>query len=349
MAAIMQREVQTAQLRMHLREAGTGETPVIFVHGNCSSGAFFEELMLALPAGYRGIAPDLRGYGETEALPVDATRGMGDWSDDLHALVQALGLGPIHLVGWSMGAGVILQYALSHPRDVLSLTLISPMSPYGFGGTKDAAGTPAAPDYAGSGGGVVSGDFVKLIASGERGDSDANAPRNVLNNFYVKPPFRGQPEQEERWLSSVLSTRVGEGHYPGDVIASPHWPGAAPGTHGVANAMSPKYCNVAAFQEITPRPPVLWVRGDSDQIVSDGSFFDLAYLGSLGYVPGWPGAEVCPPQPMVTQMRTVLEAYRAKGGHYEEQVLAECGHSPFIEKPAEFQQAFFSFLAGITR
>jgi pimeloyl-ACP methyl ester carboxylesterase len=46
--------------------------------------------MLKLPEGFRGIAPDLRGYGDTEDKLIDATRGMSDWVDDLLALLDAL-------------------------------------------------------------------------------------------------------------------------------------------------------------------------------------------------------------------------------------------------------------------
>jgi pimeloyl-ACP methyl ester carboxylesterase len=342
---IAERLVTTSRLTVHIREAGSGHIPVVLIHGNCSSGVFFEDLMRSLPPQYRAIAPDLRGYGDTEALPVDGSRGCGDWADDLHALVEALDLKQFHLAGWSMGGGICMRYALDHADHIRSLTLIDPMSPFGFGGTKDVAGTPNAPDFAGTGGGVVNGDFVKALAAADRSSDGANAPRNVMNTFYVKPPFRGTPEQEERWLSGMLSTRTGLDFYPGDLTPSANWPMAAPGRRGFANAMSAQYHNVAAFQEIAPKVPVLWVRGADDQIVSDTSFFDLAFLGSLGYVSGWPGAEACPPQPMVSQMRAVLEAYRAKGGTYEEVVIADAGHSPFLEKPEEFKAAFLRVLS----
>ncbi|MBM3691335.1 MAG: alpha/beta hydrolase [Actinobacteria bacterium] len=39
---------------------------------------------------------------------------------------------------------------------------------------------------------------------------------------------------------------------------------------------------------------------------------------------------------MVTQMRNVLNEYQAKDGSYREVVLTDCGHSPHLEKPAEF-------------
>ena len=89
-----------------------------------------------------------------------------------------------------------------------------------------------------------------------------------------------------------------------------------------------------------PKPPILWIRGDSDLIVSDNSMFDLATLGKLGYVPGWPGDEVAPPQPMIGQVRAVLERYAAGGGRYREVVMTDVGHSPHIEKPDEWLAAF---------
>jgi pimeloyl-ACP methyl ester carboxylesterase len=50
---------------------------VLFIHGDVSSSRFFEETLAALPPRYRGLAPDLRGFGETETRPVDATRVCG--------------------------------------------------------------------------------------------------------------------------------------------------------------------------------------------------------------------------------------------------------------------------------
>jgi pimeloyl-ACP methyl ester carboxylesterase len=99
------------------------------------------------------------------------------------------------------------------------------------------------------------------------------------------------------------------------------------------------------FADIEPRPPVLWVRGDSDQIVSDASVFDLAVLGKQGLVPGWPGEEVFPPQPMIAQTRAVLDAYRARGGRVREEVMAGVGHLPHIEAPAAFMRLLGGFLA----
>jgi pimeloyl-ACP methyl ester carboxylesterase len=245
-----------------------------------------------------------------------------------------------------MGGGVAMQYAIDHPDNVASLTLLDPVSPFGYGGTKDAQGALCWPDGAGSGGGTANPDYVQRLKSGDRGEESPNSPRNVLNAFYFKPPFRAEPAREGVYLDEILRMVIGDDNYPGDGAASPNWPGVGPGQRGVNNAMSPIVCDLSAFASSSPQPPVLWIRGADDQIVSDASLLDFGTLGQLGYVPGWPGADVFPSQPMVAQIRGVLDRYQAAGGRYDEAVIANCGHSPHIEKPEEFRTRFFAFLAA---
>ncbi len=343
---IRRHDVETPRGRMHVREtrATDARSTVLFVHGNCSSSAFFDALLRALPVGLRGVAVDLRGYGDTEPLPIDATRGMRDFSDDVVAVLDALGLDdPVTAVGHSAGAGVLMQLAIEHPDRLGSIVLEAPMSPYGFGGTAGPDGTPVHPDLAGSGGGAANPDFVAALAAGDRSTDSPSSPLNVLRRFYVADGTK--VADEDHILESVLSTRTGAAHYPGDATASDNWPGVAPGTRGMNNAISPKHFDVSAFANLDPRPPVLWVRGDADAIVSDTSFFDFGHLGALGVVPGWPGADVYPAQPMVTQMRAVLDAYVANGGSYREVVLRGVGHSPHLEQP----ETFLELLVGAAR
>ena len=340
--------VQTSRLAVHTLIAGPATAPpVVLIHGNVSSAVFWEPLMEALAVDHHVIAPDLRGYGATEALAIDATRGLRDPSDDLHALLHALEIhGPVHLLGWSAGAGVCMQFTIDHPVRVASLVLAAPVSPYGFGGTRDVAGTPCHADFAGSGGGTVNPEFVRLLAAGERGGENAVAPRSVMNTCYFRPPFRVDEAREDAFVASMLTTRVGDEFYPGDLTRSTNWPGVAPGTRGLNNAISSKYLNLSALAEIEPRPPILWIRGADDVIVSDACLFDLGHLGKLGLVPGWPGDDVYPAQPMVSQTRAVLEAYRRRGGRFDELVLDQCGHSPHIERAPAFFAALHNFLTG---
>jgi pimeloyl-ACP methyl ester carboxylesterase len=338
--------IDTPRLKIHALFSGPQDgTPVLFFHGNASSSTFWEEIMLKLPAGFRGIAMDLRGYGDTEDKLIDATRGLGDWVDDAMAFKRALDIGEYHAVGHSLGGMLLFNLIAADSANIRSATLVDPGSPYGFGGTKDVKGTPTYDDYAGSGGGVVNPDFPRLIQEQDRSSDNPQAsPRVVMNSFYWKPPFK--PEREEDLLSSLLTEKIGPEKYPGDFVASPNWPNVAPGKWGAINASSPKYIgdSVQRFIAVENKPPILWVRGDSDQIVSDNSLFDLGTLGQMGLVPGWPGAEVFPPQPMVSQTLDVLEQYQAHGGSFREVVIEDTAHSPYIEKPDVFMSDLGPFL-----
>jgi pimeloyl-ACP methyl ester carboxylesterase len=84
--------VETSRIRTHCFVGGPEDgEPVLLVHGNITTGRFWQDVADGFPGGYRLVAPDLRAFGRTERKPVDATRGLRDWSDDLHALVEALG------------------------------------------------------------------------------------------------------------------------------------------------------------------------------------------------------------------------------------------------------------------
>ncbi|MBD0743410.1 alpha/beta fold hydrolase [Streptomyces sp. CBMA152] len=346
MTTLTARRVPTARLTQHILEdvsKDAGE-PVVFVHGNVSSSVFWQDAMLALPERYRPIAVDLRGFGGTDPLPVDATRGLCDYADDLAALLDALHMERTHLVGWSMGGGVVLQHMKNRPAAVRSLTLVNPVSPYGFGGTHGVDGRLNSPDGVGSGGGTAHPDFVRLLAEGDRGEDSPLSPRTVLTSYYVKPPLR--PEREDEYVESMLSTRVGDDHYPGDSRPSRAWPGIAPGTRGVLNCLAPTRFRVddlhTAVAELPVKPPVTWVRGEDDVIVSDTSLFDLAHLGAIGAVPGWDGT---PAQPMVGQTRHVLGLYARVGGRVREVTVPGAGHAVHVERPKEFGEALLETLA----
>ena len=319
-------------------------TPVIFIHGNLTSATFWEETMLAMPAAYHCVALDQRGFGESDPdVALDGSRGLADMSDDVIALMDKLDIERAHVVGHSMGGGVLWNLLADVPDRVLSASLIAPVSPFGFGGTKDADGTLCAEDAAGSGGGVANPQYTQMLKDGERGNGEMT-PRMVMNNFYWKPPFTSG--REEDLLTSVLQTHTGERDYPGDSTTSENWPGVAPGRWGVLNGMAPNnQPDVSRLYAIDPKPPLLWLRGDSDQVVADMSMFDLATFGKLGVIPGWPGDEVCPPQPMIAQTKHVLDNYAAAGGSVQEVVIEECGHTPFIEMADQFNQALHQYLA----
>jgi pimeloyl-ACP methyl ester carboxylesterase len=347
---ITARLVETSRLTVGMleRDGDDAATPpeqtLVLLHAAVSSSLFWQELMQDLPSDLRVIAVDLRGFGSTEGLPVDATRGVRDFSDDLHATLTALGIPAAHLVGWGLGGAVAMQYALEHP--VLSLALQAPISPYGFGGTR-RDGTRLTDDDAGCGGGSANPDFVQRLIDHDASDQAETSPRKVLRSAYVSSTHTDP--HEDLWVASMLTTSTAPGNYPGDSVASPHWPGYAAGRTGVLNALAPQYFDTSAIVALDPKPPILWVHGEVDAIVSDASIFDVNHLGALGIAPDWPGREIAPAQPMVTQTRDVLDAYAAAGGRVSELLLPGAGHAAHLERPAQVRRALLEAIGYIGR
>ncbi|MFN8082447.1 MAG: hypothetical protein U0Q19_23070, partial [Kineosporiaceae bacterium] len=75
------------------------------------------------------------------------------------------------------------------------------------------------------------------------------------------------------------------------------------------------------------------------------SALELGSLGAMGVIPGWPGAEVYPPQPMVTQIRDVLTAYEKAGGSVRMEMFEESGHGPLYDAQDRWCDVVGSFLA----
>jgi pimeloyl-ACP methyl ester carboxylesterase len=183
-----------------------------------------------------------------------------------------------------------------------------------------------------------------MAAGDDSEDDPVSSPRVVMRSFFWSPAYKAPDEDE--LMAEVLLTAVGDTAYPGDVTASPNWPGVAPGGGGVNNAFAGKWCDTSAFADLEAKPPVLWLRGDQDQVISDESMFDFGNLGRLEAVPGWPGMDVFPPQPQIAQTRAMLERYRAGGGSVNEVVFEGCGHCPPIERSAVVRELLLDHIQG---
>jgi pimeloyl-ACP methyl ester carboxylesterase len=111
---------------------GTG-TPVIFLHAaSGTSDSWVYQLPAFTAAGYRCITYDRRGWGRSRPLPTGEQPGYG--SDDLHGLVEYLGLARFHVVATAAGGIGGLDYALLHPERVRSLVVAN-----SIGGVQDPA------------------------------------------------------------------------------------------------------------------------------------------------------------------------------------------------------------------
>ena len=345
MEGITAKTITTERITTRVLFSGSDDgIPVLFLHGNVSSATWWEETMVTLPDGYRGIAPDQRGFGEAELeKKIDATKGMGDLANDAVALLDYLEIDKAHIVGNSLGGMVVWRMMADCPERFLTVTLVDTGSPYGFGGTKDVDGTPCFDDFAGSGGGLSNPELIRRMQEGYRSMESQFSPRAAIRTLLVKPPFI--PAREDELVDSLNSTHISKQDVPGDAVQSANWPFMAPGRWGATNATSPKYAvDVEKILAAEPKLSVLWIRGADDLVVSESAASDPGFLGRAGLIPGWPGEEVFPPQPMVGQTRTVLDKYASAGGSYQEVVIEDAGHLPFIEKPAEFNRAFHAHI-----
>lgn len=340
------RHVTTARLTTRVLFSGPDDgIPVLLIHGNFSNATWWEETIVALPPKFRGIAPDQRGYGGADpAAKIDATRGMRDFVDDSLVLMDHLGHDRFHLVGNSLGGLVVWWMMADAPERLLSVTLAGPGSPYGFGGTKDASGTPTTPDYAGSGGGLINPDLVRSLLDGDRDSIADFSPRGIMRRLVWSG---GQiPKREDALIDAMFRVHIGDRELPGDKESSPNWPYVRPGKWGATNAMSPKYVGNLVERILAGEPKVhaLWAYGAEDLAVSNTAASDPGTWGPTGRLPGFPGSDAYPPQPMMDQIRKMLDDYSAAGGSYEEVAIEGSGHVPFITHPDEFNRVFHAHL-----
>src|SRR5215468_7436184 len=107
---------------MHAIEREGRPPAVVCVHGYCQSAAYWEPTLERLAQlGARGIAVDLPGFADSANNPGPYT--MEGLADALARFLDGRKLGPVVLVGGSMGGVVAQQFALRHPGRVLRLLL----------------------------------------------------------------------------------------------------------------------------------------------------------------------------------------------------------------------------------
>jgi pimeloyl-ACP methyl ester carboxylesterase len=123
------------------RERYGGDQVIVLVHGNMTSSKHWDVLIEQLDSKYKIYALDLRGFGESSYH--NRVQGISDFSNDLRGFVDALGLDTFHLVGWSTGGAVCMQFVADHPNRCEKMVLLASASTrgYPFYGT-NADGTP---------------------------------------------------------------------------------------------------------------------------------------------------------------------------------------------------------------
>ena len=156
-----------------------GDAPaVLCVHGYCQSSAYWAPTLERLaPAGARGLAPDLPGFGASAGHPGPYT--MEAYADALAAVLDARGLERVALVGGSMGGVVAQHFALRHPARLDRLLLVA---------TGAAMGDPAT--------GLARAEAIAGAPW------DETAVRPIVAGFFLEPP---PPDRVEQYRAIALA------------------------------------------------------------------------------------------------------------------------------------------------
>jgi pimeloyl-ACP methyl ester carboxylesterase len=124
---VTDRRVDTGDLRVNLLEAGDGD-PVLLLHGWPQNNFMWRQVVSGLAPQYRLLAPDLRGFGETEA-PGSGYNG-DTFARDQIALLDALGIERVKLIGHDWGGWAAMLLGLGYPERIERMIVINAPHPW---------------------------------------------------------------------------------------------------------------------------------------------------------------------------------------------------------------------------
>jgi pimeloyl-ACP methyl ester carboxylesterase len=172
--------------RIHAETSGRGE-PILFLHADFVDGRMWNAVRDRLDDRFLTVAFDKLGYGRS-----DAATGPVPRRQELKTVVDALKLGPLHLVGCSNGGRQALDFALEHPALVKSLTLVN-ASPSGW----EPQGAPPLP-------------VLSMIEAFQKGDL-AGASELQLQIWFDGPdrvPGGFSPERQAARAEASVMNRI---------------------------------------------------------------------------------------------------------------------------------------------
>jgi pimeloyl-ACP methyl ester carboxylesterase len=211
---VMLRQISVNGISMRIAEMGEGPV-VLLAHGWPESWYSWRHQLRALSeAGYRVVAPDMRGYGATQAPAAVDAYDLKTLAADMVGILDTLGIERAHMVGHDWGAPVAAHSVLFHPQRFSSLTLMS--VPH--------RGRGASPPMEAMRKRVGDNFFYMLYHNEADGVAEAEYdqdPRALLSRLYLSPdsprkapavvdpkrsaggwiPRLGEPESLPHWLA----------------------------------------------------------------------------------------------------------------------------------------------------
>jgi pimeloyl-ACP methyl ester carboxylesterase len=172
-AGMRSRVITADGVRWHYLEGGTGPA-LVAVHGFGADADHWLQLGHVLKRHFRFIAPDLPGFGTSEA-GAHLSYDIASQAARLAGFLDEIGVRTCVLAGSSMGGWISTQFAAAHPDRVRALWLMAPL------GVRDCRTSP----------------ILKAIESGRdspvRLESQADFERNVLRPMFFRPPWIPYP------------------------------------------------------------------------------------------------------------------------------------------------------------
>jgi len=265
------RDIQANGITLHLTEQGTGPL-VLLCHGWPELGYSWRQQIPALArAGYRVVAPDMRGYGGSSAPADTASYAITDLVGDMVALVGALGESRACIVGHDWGATVAWSAALMRPDLFTAVVALSvPHRPRNPAGPPLAMLRAAGMEnfywfYFGREG-VAEAEFERDIASAIRrvlfygsGDAPADAGMSLM-----VPPGGGfldrssDPATLPPWLSDADV----------EVYAASFRKSGMRGPFSWYRNIDRNWALLAPFQGARITPPALFIAGARDAVIA---------------------------------------------------------------------------------
>lgn len=112
-------------------EAGSGEQPVLFIHGNFAGKSWWREVLADPPPGSRLLAPDLPGFGRSTGVR-GFSPSMTSYAEGLTRFLDSMDVQRPVLVGHSFGAAVAVELALANPNRFPAMLFLSPVPLDGY-------------------------------------------------------------------------------------------------------------------------------------------------------------------------------------------------------------------------
>ena len=263
-------------LRLHVAEAGRPDAPpILFLHGWSQSWLAWSMQMedAHLSAHFRLLAADLRGHGQSDApRGADQYQANAPWAKDVHAIIQALDLRGVMLVGWSYGGSVICDYLRQFGTGAISgINLVAPAVLF----TKGAPGRWYGPGLLDNAAGGRSQDMHEAI----------KAMRGLLHACFARPVAQGYFETQ---LAASMLVR--------------------PDVRGAMVRKELAYEPLFASLD----SPVLLTHGAKDQVVLPAVSRALAEMIPHARLSGYPDTGHCPHAEDPHRFNRELAAFVAK-------------------------------------